>query len=705
MMKYAKHIVSVFLLTAALFMGAVFVAAEENGGEIEDGQMEYGLSLQEECDFSAEVYFEHDQVEIDYVSDCRIVQAVAELNFVEYEGTILDDRIIISYPAPGNVSKVTVRLLDEHGCERTYTGRTELPYYFGPMYLYAFPDGVRFTKNVGVVEFDSDERMAVQAGEEIYYTEYGYAAKMNGDISRVSYPLQQAGSRITVWMENKSGNITLKKKFTVRECEFYEGSGTAYSEMITGQVSKGYMEQTPTKVRVRVGGKSYESKVDQYNRYTVTYPEQQAGAELAYDFMDEHGCCLTQMTRVLNQFTIGGDYNLAYNLWDITATAVYAKSWGRARLCVKIGQNVYKGSFQSFFYGDEYCVAATFPEQKPGTVITVWYEDENTSKSAKMNVQIPAPARVKLAEIIDFTEERIVFEPYFYLNDSDIETDIESARAYINGKKYTAKQDEDDETFTIEYSAKAGDTIRIVITDWSDDEYEITYKIPQTPPDIFIDRVEAGCWKVTGDTEERAAVTVKVGKKTYKTTSKKDGSFSVKIKPQKTGTKVTVSVKTKDGATGTETTKIKKAQGTISLSKIIYRDSGKISFKVTGAYKGDIVTVKVGGKSYKKKLKSAKRSQKVTFSIRPAAAGTKVKVTYSDRFKKKKSSISSVVYYGNTIYVGMSSTDACLTTWGKPRRKNYYGGSWAQWVFVSGKSTLYVYVQDGKVVSLQRINY
>lgn len=40
MMKYAKHIVSVILLTTALFMGAVFVAAEENGEAFPDWVLE-----------------------------------------------------------------------------------------------------------------------------------------------------------------------------------------------------------------------------------------------------------------------------------------------------------------------------------------------------------------------------------------------------------------------------------------------------------------------------------------------------------------------------------------------------------------------------------------------------------------------------------------------------------------------------------------
>lgn len=657
------------------------------------------------CDFSAEIFYEYDLVEIDYTSDCRIVKAVAEQNSIEYEGVIQDDNIMISYPYWNNTSKVTVKIYDEYGCVWTYKGDTERSDSFRYMTLYALPDGVRFKGLVGLTQFSQDERMAVQIGEEIYYTDYGYKAANTSEFGSVRYPIQQEGTRITVWMENKSGAITLKKKFTIRLCTFYKGINTAYPEMLVGQVSKGIMDQTPTKVCVRIGGKAYESRVDEYGKYTIAYPEQKEGTELTFDLMDDHGCCLTQTTRVINEFISFSSYDdNKYNIHEITTTAVYAKWKGHARICVQIGSNVYKGSFENVYHGYEYCVMVTYPEQRPGTTITVWYEEPNTSKSKKMNFNIPSPPEVEL-DIEEFTYKYIIFEPHFYLDDSMYSHDIKTVCVYINGKKCKVKGGYDD-SFVVDYSAKVGDTVKIVLTDTEDKVYEVVYEIPHTLIEgIDIDKVEAGSWKVTGETDPGAAVTVTIGKKTYKSKARKDGSFSVKIKPHKTGTKVTLFVKTKEGAYGKKTTKIKKAKGTIRISKTVFRDSGKVLCKVTGAYKGDIVTVKVGNKTYMKKINSNKRRQTVTVSIGSAVAGSKVMAIYSDRFKKRKDYASDMVYFGNSIYIGMSSTDACLTTWGRPTRRNYYGGNWEQWVFVSGGSTLYVYVQDGKVVYLQRMNY
>ncbi len=661
-----------------------------------------------ECDFSAEIYYERDRVDIDYKSDCKIVQAVAEVDSVEYEGVIQDNNIVILYPQLESDRKVTVKISDEYGCVRTYTGKTEMSDVLRYMVLKAFPDGIRFEKYVGFTQFSADERMAVKVGEEVYYTEYGYEADRETRFGSVQYPLQQPGTRITVWMENKSGVITLKKKFTIKECSFLTAYNRAYPEMLTGNVYERSLKQVPTKVRVRIGGRVYEERVDQYGNFTVMYPEQREGAELTFDLMDDHGCCLTQTTRVLNEFvdvSVLEEYNDRDSILDVTATAVYAKSIIHGRICVQIGENVYKGSDEHVEHDSGWCVMVSYPEQKPGTAITVWYEDLNTSKGTKMNFKIPSPPKVKL-DIVEFTYNYIEFEPYFYLGDSEYSEDIEKAYAYINGKKYKAKGggDDVDDTFYIEYSVKVGSTIKIIITDEEGNDYEVAYKIPHTLSDIHLNKVESGSWKVTGDTVPKASVSVKIGKKTYKSKAKKDGSFSVKVKPHKTGTRVTLFVKTKEGAYGKRTTKIKRAKGTIKFTNTIFRDSGKVSCKVTGAYKGDVVTVNVGGRTYKKRITSNKRRQIVTIPIGSATAGEQARATYSDRFKKRKDYDSRMVYYGDSIYVGMSIGDACLTTWGSPKQRNYYGGNWEQWVFSSGGSMLFVYVQDGKVVLIQRMN-
>lgn len=55
--------------------------------------------------------------------------------------------------------------------------------------------------------------------------------------------------------------------------------------------------------------------------------------------------------------------------------------------------------------------------------------------------------------------------------------------------------------------------------------------------------------------------------------------------------------------------------------------------------------------------------------------------------------------------MGMSAKDAVLTTWGAPVRRNNWGTGTLQWVFESGSSTLYAYIRNGRVTSIQHLNY
>lgn len=113
----------------------------------------------------------------------------------------------------------------------------------------------------------------------------------------------------------------------------------------------------------------------------------------------------------------------------------------------------------------------------------------------------------------------------------------------------------------------------------------------------------------------------------------------------------------------------------------------------------------IGSKRYTKKIKSNKKKQKITIRLKKkGTAGSKVKVTLYDKFYTKKDSDQSMVYFGKTIYKGMSAKDAQLTTWGYPSRKNNWGTGALQWVFETNNCTLYVYIKNGKVVLIQKLS-
>lgn len=70
----------------------------------------------------------------------------------------------------------------------------------------------------------------------------------------------------------------------------------------------------------------------------------------------------------------------------------------------------------------------------------------------------------------------------------------------------------------------------------------------------------------------------------------------------------------------------------------------------------------IGSKRYTKKIKSNKKKQKITIRLKKKGTeGSKVKVTLLyDKFYTKKDSDQNMVYFGKTIYKGMSAKDAQL---------------------------------------------
>lgn len=151
------------------------------------------------------------------------------------------------------------------------------------------------------------------------------------------------------------------------------------------------------------------------------------------------------------------------------------------------------------------------------------------------------------------------------------------------------------------------------------------------------------------------------------------------------------------GYTSSVTEKTKLSSGSVYINGNIYRNSSSVSVTVRRPEKGDKVVVKAAGKTYTKQIKANGKKKKTS-------AGTRVSVELKDQFGKKKDHEKVMVYYGNTIAKGMSASNAVLTTWGYPVRKNDYGTGSIQWVFQSGNSYLYAYIRAGKAVGIQRIN-
>ena len=249
--------------------------------------------------------------------------------------------------------------------------------------------------------------------------------------------------------------------------------------------------------------------------------------------------------------------------------------------------------------------------------------------------------------------------------------------------------------------------MKVVLTDNYGYTFTKSVRIKNQPPKLRVNKVTSDSTKITGSTSAKSGslIEIWIGKKKYTTKVKKGGSFSKKIKPQKAGKSVDVWVTDKNNNYNCKFLRIKQATGKITLKGKIYQSSSSISMSITNGKKGERLKLSVGSKTYSKKLKSGKKRQNIQISLNPkASAGTVIKAVLYDKFGKRKGSAQTKVYIGDTIYTGMSAHDAQLTTWGAPVRKNDWGGGYLQWVYRSGGSTLYVYIQNGRVVSMQRFS-
>ncbi len=188
------------------------------------------------------------------------------------------------------------------------------------------------------------------------------------------------------------------------------------------------------------------------------------------------------------------------------------------------------------------------------------------------------------------------------------------------------------------YSAKVGDKVEITVITNDGYAYTKTVKAGQSVPILKINTVYVGDTKVTGTTQAKSTVSIKIGKKTYKTKSNAKGKFSGKIKACKKNKKIKVTVTTSQKCKATKTIKVKMLYGKVKTKKFIDKKTKSVKVKLTNTRKGDIVKLKIGQNIYTKKLTSDKKTKKISFKIKRVFVKTRVKVIYLNQFKKKKGS-------------------------------------------------------------------
>lgn len=538
----------------------------------------------------------------------------------------------------------------------------------------------------------SDIRLCAEVDGNIYYSQYGQDRNVNK--KAISYPTLPSNSIVNIWLESTNGSESEKEQYTVKDCEMDSESisGRAYPRMLIGSYKQGEYsyEIKLVSAQVKIDGKEYIGKVDKEGNFSVSYPFQNNGKKVTLVLKDEHGCQYEYISEVYNDMRY---YELRnYKVYMNKVCLDYVPKG--CKLYVKIENKIYssnKTATQS-----EKALFVTYPQQKLGTPIQIWVEKENGCISKKIKTTISSGSF--------YFEKKVVTTTYISARISEEEVKLKQCYAIIDGKKYKGKNG--NYNFKITYPVKAvGKKVKVVLVDTDGFTYHLTYEIKNVRPRITLYQVDSGSDKVSGNTSPKAQVTVTVGNRKYKTKANSKGRFSVKIKQVKTGTLIVVKVKTTKGYTGTEKGRVKTAEGDIEIPHYVYFNSKKITCKVYNGKKGDTIKVSIGKKTYKKKLKSNNKHQNIKLTIKQVSAGTKIKVMLYDKFGKRKSFYNSKVYYGNSISIGMSEKNAVLTTWGVPDYKNNWGLGSEQWVYSNGRTRLYVYVRNGKVVDIQKIHF
>lgn len=637
----------------------------------------------------------------------------AEVGFQEYEGKLIDGNLVFSYPEQqiGTIIKYTWK--DAYGCsaskEREVGERS-----------CQIPSGITVCRDGVYIRYSSlqnDKRICAVVGDNTYYSAYGieYSSSWNKCISFPSL-IDENKKEIVLYVESLYGSVGNGKDYAI-DSGSIRGNITSYPAMASGTIYGDVFSHNLKSISTTIAGVTYEGTVNEKNEFEIIYPKQDIGKTLSFKITDEAGCVDYFQSQIVSKYI--GNIDTTPEAYPNHINVMVA---GKTKVYVKIGDKIYSQKNDS-----EECkqLRIEYDKQVAGTTVTVWHESENGCESDTIHTEIK-----KRTYKIDTYAEVTYMEGLVYIDtDSSSDTQIENAPIVylmIGGDKYPVMLKEattyeklriwDEDAYEpedvkiyyyrVEYpKQKIGDTIQIVLED--EDGYTLVKneKLADLELYVDIDTVDSGSSKIVGWTDPKSSVNITIGKKKYSCKANKNGDFSVKIKPQKVGTKIVVSAKSPDGYTGVLRTKIKKPSARVKFNGNIYVTTKEIKIPVSNGKKGDKVVLKIGEKKYTKKLTSSKKQQTIKFMINnEVKAGSKVTVSIIDHFGTVTNKQSKIVYASATIYVGMSESDINYTPYGKPIEKNDYG--WCkQWIFQKGDTYIYAYIQNGIVTDVQKFNY
>ncbi len=185
--------------------------------------------------------------------------------------------------------------------------------------------------------------------------------------------------------------------------------------------------------------------------------------------------------------------------------------------------------------------------------------------------------------------------------------------------------------------------------------------------------------------------------------SRYDYDYALKVVPKLPG-KTVIKIKDVNGNTNKITLTVKLGKAKVESTNWVYKNSKSVKVKAYNVKKGDVLKLKIGKKTYTKKIKKTAFETSVKFSIKkPGFYGKKYNLTLK-RGGKVVAKESQYVYLSDTVYVGYTKKKVkWLVYWNDPDAKNYsaYSEQWCYDWSGDGLYDAYLYFRNGKVSNWQ----
>ena len=247
---------------------------------------------------------------------------------------------------------------------------------------------------------------------------------------------------------------------------------------------------------------------------------------------------------------------------------------------------------------------------------------------------------------------------------------------------------------------KKGQEITIVVKDDLGKEITKTVKVKNAVIELSVNKIYDKSISIKGKTYPGMTVKTVLNGKRYLTKAGNSGAFSLKIPKQKIGKSIKITVVSENGSTKSINKKVYKRTGSSVASKYyVLRTSKYVYVRCRGASQGDVIKVKINGKIYKKKIGKTNGSPTVKIYTGKHTTGAAVYMYLYNSYNQKICSRKDKVYFGNKLYVGMTSSQALQTTWGKPIARYQYTG-YQLWLYQSGDTVVYACIRGGKVIEI-----